>query len=50
LAQEGKDVEYHDVVSDSGKLEIMLKHSNGKREVPVIVDAGEVSIGFDGGS
>jgi glutaredoxin len=43
-------VEYYDVVSDSSKLETMLKHSNGKRDVPVIVDAGEVSIGFDGGT
>jgi glutaredoxin len=43
-------VEYHDVVSDSSKLDMMLKHSNGKRQVPVIVDAGEISIGFDGGT
>ena len=50
FAQEGKDVEYYDVVSDSSKLDTMLKHSNGKRDVPVIVDAGEVSIGFDGGT
>jgi hypothetical protein len=28
----------------------MLKHSNGVRKVPVIVEAGEVIIGFDGGS
>jgi len=39
-----------DVVSDPGKLDAMLEHSNGVRKVPVIVEAGEVTIGFDGGS
>jgi len=28
----------------------MLEHSNGERKVPVIVEAGEVTIGFDGGT
>jgi len=28
----------------------MLKHSKGARKVPVIVEAGEVMIGFDGGT
>jgi len=28
----------------------MLKHSKGKRQVPVIVEAGKVTIGFDGGT
>jgi hypothetical protein len=27
----------------------MLRHSKGERTVPVIVDGGTVSIGFDGG-
>jgi glutaredoxin len=26
----------------------MLKHSNGRRQIPVIVDAGKVTIGFGG--
>jgi len=26
----------------------MLKYSNGRRQVPVIVDAGKVAIGFGG--
>ena len=43
-----KDVEYHDVVSDSSKLDIMLKHSEGARRVPVIVDQEKVTIGFGG--
>jgi len=28
----------------------MLKHSKGARKVPVIVEGGKVTIGFDGGS
>ena len=41
-------MEYHDVVSDSSKLDVMLKHSDGARRVPTIVDQGEVTIGFGG--
>jgi len=28
----------------------MLKHSNGARKIPVIVEDGDVTIGFDGGT
>jgi len=28
----------------------MLKHSENQRRVPVIVEGGRVTIGFDGGS
>jgi len=28
----------------------MLEHSNGTRKVPVIVEKGQVTIGYDGGS
>jgi arsenate reductase-like glutaredoxin family protein len=38
------------VLSDPNQLDAMLKHSNGVRKVPVIVDEGEVIIGFDGGT
>jgi glutaredoxin len=38
------------VVADSSQLDTMLKHSKGVREVPVIVEAGKVIIGFDGGT
>jgi hypothetical protein len=31
-------------------MEIMLKYSNGMRKVPVIVDKGDVTVGFKGGS
>ena len=43
-----RGVEYIDVLSDAGKLDIMLKYSDGKRKVPIIVDRGEVTIGFNG--
>jgi arsenate reductase-like glutaredoxin family protein len=41
-------VEYIDVLSDAGKLDTMLKYSDGKRKVPIIVDSGEITIGFKG--
>ena len=44
----GRNVEYIDVLSDAGKLDTMLKYSDGKRKVPIVVDRGEVTIGFNG--
>jgi len=44
----GNDVEYIDVLSDAGKLDTMLKYSDGRRKVPIIVDKGKVIIGFNG--
>jgi len=35
-------------MSDTGKLESMLKISNGVRKVPVIVDQGNIIFGFEG--
>ena len=49
-AKQNKDVEYLNVASDPDQLDVMLKHSNGARKVPVIVEGGEVTIGFDGGT
>ena len=46
--KEGKEVEYFDVLSNSEKLNTMLKYSDGTRKVPVIVDQGKVAIGFNG--
>ena len=46
--QEGKSVEYHDVISDSSKLDIMLKHTDGARKVPVIIEGEDITIGFGG--
>ncbi len=31
-------------------METMLKHSNGARKVPVIIEGEKVTIGFDGGT
>ena len=50
FSKKGKAVEYFNVKSDPGKLEDMLKHSDGTRKVPVIVDQGKVTIGFNGGT
>jgi arsenate reductase-like glutaredoxin family protein len=35
-------------VSDANKLDAMLKHSDGVRKVPVIVEGEDVTIGFNG--
>jgi glutaredoxin len=36
------------VKKDASRLPEMLKHSKGRREVPVIVEKGKVTIGFGG--
>jgi glutaredoxin len=41
---------YEDVLSDAGKMVTMLKFAKGNRHVPVIVDRGNVVIGFNGKS
>jgi glutaredoxin len=38
------------VKQNTQKLDEMLKFSNGKRKVPVIVEGQKVTIGFAGGS
>jgi glutaredoxin len=43
-------VQYFDVKSDADQLKTMLKYSKGVRKVPVIVDQGNVTIGFNGGT
>ena len=40
--------EYINVLQDANALERMLEHSKGRRQIPVIVDAGKVTIGFGG--
>jgi glutaredoxin 3 len=40
--------EYINVLQDDDGLQRMLKHSNGRRQIPVIVEAGKVTIGFGG--
>jgi glutaredoxin 3 len=40
--------EYIDVKKDASKLPEMLKLSGGRRAVPVIVEAGKVTVGYGG--
>ncbi len=40
--------DYVNVKKDPAALAKMLEYSNGRRAVPVIVDAGSVTIGFGG--
>ena len=44
----GYEVEYEDVIEDPDMLAEMLEFSEGKREVPVIVEGDDVKIGFGG--
>jgi glutaredoxin len=37
-----------DVKSDPAKLQEMMERSGGKRQVPVIVDGDNVTIGYGG--
>jgi glutaredoxin 3 len=39
---------YINVLEDTAGLERMLKITNGRRSIPVIVEAGKVTIGFGG--
>ena len=40
--------EYYDVQEDKASMKQMLEYSKGKREVPVLVEDGRVTIGFGG--
>jgi glutaredoxin 3 len=46
----GKPFEYINVVTNRSELKRMLEYSKGVREVPVIVENGNVTIGYAGGS
>ena len=46
----GKPFEYINVLKNRDDLKRMLDYSKGVREVPVIVENGEVTIGYAGGS
>lgn len=48
LARRKVPYDYHDVKKDRGALEDMLQLTGGTRKVPVIVEGGEVKIGFGG--
>lgn len=47
-AARGVEVVYRNVKKDPAALAEMLALSHGKRYVPVIVEAGQVTIGFGG--
>jgi glutaredoxin 3 len=47
-AGRGVDVDYRNVKKDPAALAEMLVLSKGGRQVPVIVEAGRVTIGFGG--
>jgi len=44
----GKSATYYDVEADGTKLEEMLKHSKGVRNVPVIVEGSKITVGYGG--
>ena len=46
----GKSFRYINVLQDKSELKRMLEFSKGVREVPVIVENGQVTIGYAGGS
>ena len=46
----GVPFEYVNVRKNPNRLPEMLQHSGGTRAVPVIVEDGVVTIGFDGGT
>jgi len=41
-------VDYRNVKRSTGLLDEMLGHSRGARKVPVIVEDGQVTIGYGG--
>jgi arsenate reductase-like glutaredoxin family protein len=46
--KEGLQVIYRDVLEDAQAMDDMLRHTQGTRKVPVLVEAGRVSVGFGG--
>jgi glutaredoxin 3 len=49
-AARGIAFEYVNVKRNPARLQEMLQYSGGRRAVPVVVDEGRVTIGFDGGT
>lgn len=48
LARRKVPYEYHDVKRNQGAMDKMLQLTGGARKVPVIVENGNVKIGFGG--
>ena len=49
-AKKNIDAEYIDVLESEKNMNAMLKYSDGRRKVPVIVEGDEITIGFNGRS
>jgi glutaredoxin len=47
-SEEGLTVIYRDVLEDAQAMEDMLRFTQGVRKVPVLVEDGQVTIGFPG--
>jgi glutaredoxin 3 len=48
FAARGYAVDYRNVKKSAADLEEMLRYSEGRRAVPVIVEEGRVTVGFGG--
>lgn len=48
MEKRGVPFVYYDVLEDPDALEAMLRTTDGRRYVPVIVNNGEVTVGFGG--
>ena len=48
FTRRGVAYQYVNVQADAEKLKEMLRHTKGKRVVPVIVEDGKVTVGFPG--
>jgi glutaredoxin 3 len=46
--QRGIEVEYVNVKANAEAMARMLRYTGGRRDVPVIIDGDEVTIGFGG--
>ena len=46
--QSGSAIDYRNVKKDPASLTAMLELTHGRRDVPVIVEGGKVTIGFGG--
>lgn len=48
FARRGVPFEYINVLEDDDGLERMLELTRGRRKIPVIVEAGKITVGFGG--
>jgi glutaredoxin len=48
FAKKGSEVEYVNVTTNPEEMPRMLEHSSGRRDQPVIVVGGEVTVGHGG--